>query len=776
MPPMPSRPSLRTLLRSLGRRTARTSGALRVAGLAGQVTIARDRWGIPHVEATCDADAWFGLGFCHGQDRAFQLELLARAGRGRLAELLGADALPIDRLSRTLGFHRLAVVQLPMLDADIRAALEAYAAGVNASIAAGPRPHELVLLRARRSPWAAEDVLAFLGLQSLALAGNWDSELGRLAVLLADGPGAMEAVAPTYGPRLPTVVPVGGVAGEPIDRLAADLTALRDVAGGPGASNAWALAGSRTASGAPILANDPHLAPAIPAPWYLAHLRTPDWAVAGASFVGGPAFPTGHNGQIAWGITAGCTDSADLFWEELDLEAGTARGPAGPEPIEHIEQRIAVRGAAEVVEPVLVTARGPVVTPLLDVEHALSLRATWLEPARVRGFLDIHRAGDFATFRAAFADWPGPALNVVYADAAGHIGWQLIGALPRRRGGNGTLPRPAWDPTGGWEASHLPFDALPWVLDPDAGHVVSANNAPRPDADDAPFLGVDWLDGYRAARIGEVLPQRDDWDVASTMALQSDVASVPWRDLQPFVAAAVPADADGALALGLLRDWDGVVDPDSAAAAVFELFVSELAATMARERAPRAWQSAIGSGVGPALPRTSLGAVTLSRLVARLRAGPDASAAMAAALSSAMRTLREAAGDDPSGWAWGAVRPLRLLHPLGVQRPLDRMLNVGPVPLGGDTNTVAQAGVLPLNPLRNPAAIPNHRTVIDLGDPERSRYVLAGGQSGNPLSPHYADLFALWRRGEGVPIAWSAAAVESATVDRLILGPEEIGR
>lgn len=771
MPRMPSRPGLRTLLRGLDRRAARTSGALHVPGLASEVTIARDRWGVPHVEATCDADAWFGLGFCHGQDRAFQLELLARAGRGRLAELLGADALPIDRLSRTLGFHRLAVVQLPILDADIRAALDAYVGGVNASIATGPRPHELVLLRSARSPWTAEDVLAFLGLQSLALAGNWDTELGRLSVLLADGPEAMEAVAPAYGPGLPTVVPVGGVAGEPIDRLAADLARLRELVGGPGASNAWALAGSRTAGGAPILANDPHLAPSIPAPWYLAHLRTPDWAVAGASFVGGPAFPTGHNGQVAWGITAGCTDSADLFWEELDLDAGTARGPDGAEPLERIEQRIVVRGAAEVVEEVLVTRRGPVVTPLLDLEHVLSLRATWLEPAPVRGFLGIHRARDFPSFRAAFADWPGPALNVVYADAAGHVGWQLIGTLPRRRDGNGTLPRPAWDPAGGWENSHLPFDALPWVLDPDAGYVVSANNAPRRDTADAPFLGVDWLDGYRAARIGEVLPQRDAWDVAGTMALQADVASVPWRELKPFVASTAPHDADGALALAFLRDWDGVLGPGSAAAAVFELFASELAAIIARERAPRAWRSALGGGVGPALPRTSLGAVTLSRLVARLRSGPDASAAIAEALSSAMRTLREAAGDDPSAWAWGTVRPLRLRHPLGAQRGLGRVLNVGPVPLGGDTNTVAQAGVLPLDPLRNPAAIPNHRTVIDLGDPERSRYVLAGGQSGNPLSPHYADLFALWRRGEGVPIAWSAATVAAATVDRLVLTP-----
>ena len=170
MPPMPPRPSLRMLLRGLGRRAPRTAGELRVPGLSDSVTIARDRWGIPHIEATTDADAWFGLGFCHGQDRGFQLELLARAGRGQLADLLGAEALPLDRLSRTLGFHRLAVAQLPILDADIRVLVEAYVAGVNAAIGVGPGPHELVLLRSNRSPWTPHDVLAFIGLQSLALA------------------------------------------------------------------------------------------------------------------------------------------------------------------------------------------------------------------------------------------------------------------------------------------------------------------------------------------------------------------------------------------------------------------------------------------------------------------------------------------------------------------------------------------------------------------------------------------------------------------------------
>ena len=277
-----------------------------------------------------DADAWFALGFCHGQDRSFQLELIARAGRGRLAELLGPGALPIDRLSRTLGFRRLALAQVQTLDADVLATITAYVAGINAARTSARRPHELVLLRAQPSAWTVEDVLAFDGLQSLALGGSWDSDLARLAILDADGPEALAAVEPPYAAWQPAVTPTGGLAGEPLARLADDLSRLRDLVGASGGSNAWAVAGPRTASGAPILANDPHLGPAIPPPWYLAHLRTPGWEIAGASFVGGPAFPTGFNGHVAWGITAGCTDSSDLFWEELSADGRTARGPRWP--------------------------------------------------------------------------------------------------------------------------------------------------------------------------------------------------------------------------------------------------------------------------------------------------------------------------------------------------------------------------------------------------------------------------------------------------------------
>ena len=410
MPRMPDRPGLRSLLRVLGRRRPRTRGRLRVSGIHRAVSIGRDRWGIPHVDAAHRADAWFALGFCHGQDRGFQLELLARAGRGTLAELLGPAAVPLDRLSRTLGFARLARAQRPMLDADVEATLGAYVAGVNAAARLTPRPHELVLLRGQRSDWAVEDVLAFLGLQSLALAGNWDIELARLRILMTDGADALRAVDPVYGEWLPAVTPVGAPVGPAVDRLSDGVRMLHDLVGGTGGSNAWAIAGSKTASGAPILANDPHLSPSVPAPWYLAHLRTPEWSMAGASFVGGPVFPSGHNGHAAWGITAACTDSADLFVEEIGPDGTTVRGPNGPEPLERRREEIAVRGSATLFEEVLVTPRGPIITSLLDPAAALpslSLCATWLRPQRVRGLLDAHRARDFGSFRTGFRGLAG---------------------------------------------------------------------------------------------------------------------------------------------------------------------------------------------------------------------------------------------------------------------------------------------------------------------------------------------------------------------------------
>jgi penicillin amidase len=769
---------MRLVVRLLGRRLPRTSGRLRLAGLQSTVRVRRDRWGIPHVDAASAADTWFALGFCHAQDRAFQLETLVRVGRGTLSAMVGAGGLPADRLSRRLGFHRVATAQLPLLGADVRAAVEAYVRGVNAGLVRGRRPHEHFLLRTRPTPWEPADVLAFAALQSFALSANWDAELARLKILSEDGPEALRALDQGYPSSHPLTVPVAAAAGPALDRLAEDLAVFAAAAPSAGASNNWAIAGSRTASGAPLLANDPHLAPRLPPPWYLAHLRCPEWELAGASFVGAPALPIAWNGHAAWGITAGLTDQADLFIEEIGPDGGSVRGADGFVPCQVREERIEVRGGEAVTETVLVTPRGPIISPILDgAPAALSLSAVWLRPMPIRGFLACVAARSFDEFRHAFEQWPGPALNVVYADRDGHIGYQLVGQLPRRRVGHGTLPLPGWLPGVGWEDELVPFGEMPFDLDPSQGFVASANNRPAADGE-GPFLGVDWMDGYRQARIVEVLAGRIGWDVAASAALQMDVVSLSWRRVRDRILSLDSADLDAQHALELLASWDGRLTEDSVAASVFELWLAEVAQRMAKAKAPASWRFALGAGFGDMVPLTIFHTGSAAQVVERFVAQPIGwfaegwNAVGADALASAVRRLRSDHDYDPAGWAWGRLRSVTLRHPVGNQPILADAFNIGPIPMGGDATTPMQAASGPLHPLDNPGYLANTRAVIDLGDPEGSHWSLAGGQSGNPMSPHYRDLFELWRRGDGAPIAWSEDAVAAATVATLTLEPE----
>lgn len=763
----------------LGRRLPVTRGRIRVQGIGATVVIARDGWGVPHVEASSPEDAWFGLGFCHAQDRSFQLETLLRVGRGTLSALVGPPGLAADRMSRRLGFARLAEAELPLLSAAVRAAVEAYVAGVNAGRSHGlpRRPHELVLLRARPTPWAAGDVLAFAGLQAFALSANWDAELARLRILAADGPQAVLDLEPAPLDGVGLVPGLAAAAGPMLERLADDLAAFAAAAPSAGGSNAWAIAGARTSSGLPLLANDPHLAPRLPAPWYLVHLRCPGWQAAGASFVGAPVMPIGHNGQAAWGITAALTDQADLFLEEVAPDGRHVRSAEGWAPCEVVRERIEVRGGQAVEEEVLLTPRGPIVSPLLEgVPGALSLSAVWLRPASIRGLLDVVAARDFEAFRMAFADWPGPALNVVYADAAGHIGYQLVGQLPRRRRGSGMLPLPGWLPDAGWHDVGVPFERMPFRQDPPDGFIVSANDPPPQDDGEAP-LGGDWVDGYRAARLVELLRERHDWDAGACARLQLDVTSLPWRDLRDIALQLPVHDGPGKLGRELLAAWDGQVGAASAAASVYELWVSELSRRIARARAPGSWPWALGAGFGDVVPVTMFHARAVGRVVRLLHARPagwlprDWLAEAADALSTVVARLEAERGRDPRRWRWGRLRRLTLRHPAGDRRLTAGAFNLGPVPFPGDSNTPLQAASGPLEPLANPGFVPNARAVIDLADPDASRWALAGGQSGNPCSPHYRDMFPLWLRGESVSIPWSSAAVEASTVATLYLEP-----
>jgi penicillin amidase len=801
----------------LGKRLPITDGELRVRGPRAAITVRRDKFGVPHIDARSLEDAAFAVGFCQGQDRAGQLEVMWRLARGRMAEWVGPVALIADRVARRIGFRRSAEARLPTCAPEVRATLEAFALGVNAGATAGlpKKPHEFAIVGGEPSAWDAADVLAVLSLQSFMLPSNWDVELARLRILLGDGPEALRALDPAVcsayqsasvrenegenrasGLLSHTLTPSHPHTA--LDALLADLAALQAHLPRGGGSNNWVVSGARTASGKPILANDPHLAPTCPPPWYLQHVRTPDWEVTGAALAGTPVVSIGHNGFCAWGVTAGLIDNSDFFLETLSTDGRSSREADGSfKPCEVVRETIRVKGQPDVVEEVLVTARGPVLSPAIkDVPVALSLSATWLAARPVDGFFGAPAARSFEQFRAHFAHWPALPLNVVYADTEGNIGYQLVGEVPVRTGGNGMLPRPADLSDSGWNGV-VPFDRMPHLANPEAGFVATANDPPQwivssgqraektGDAGSAHcslptdcWLGADYIDDYRARRIREELARRPDGlTPADCTALQLDIQSLPWREMRDIVLSLVPESAEAREALRLLADWDGRVEADSPAAAVFQFFVAQMCVRVARAKAPTAWPFALGAGrvgvVGGNL-FADRRVAHLSRLLVEQPSGWFASwpSEMEAALAHAVRELRKRGGPSSAYWAWGHLRMLRLEHPLfGNHKWLGPAFNRGPVPWGGDSNTVSQAGVKLSDPTEFTHNIANLRCVFDLADLAKSTFVLAGGQSGNPLSPHHADQFELWRVGESVVVPWAQEEVIRAATATLRLLP-----
>jgi penicillin amidase len=591
--------------------------------------------------------------------------------------------------------------------------------------------------------------------------------------LTEDGEEALRALDPTYAAWHHAVRPPGKEVGPAVDRLADDLRHFSEWAGPARGSNNWALAGAKTRGGRPLLANDPHLDAKLPTHWYLASVRCPEWAVAGATLVGGPAVLAGHNGHCAWGLTAGLVDNTDLFLEEIDGDR-VRHGGAWVECLVR-EEVIRVKGASPVTERVLTTPRGPVIGPaLFDVPAALSLAATWLRAVKVRGFFTINRARDFASFREEFRYWPVASQNVAYADAGGTIGWQLIGDAPVRKKGYGALPLSGADPEAGWEDGLVPFEQMPHMESPACGWLASANNRHLPEGE-GPFLGLDFIDGYRIHAIGRALSGDEKWDVASTMRLQTDQRALAWDELRP---AMMSAEVDGMARQGqeMLREWDGVASADSPAAAVYELWLAGMIRAVARAKAPKSWEWVIGRPLGPLSAYNFNCYRRTAHLVKLIREEPAWKGTVGRVLAETMELLRHRYGRNPKRWAWGRIRTLVMHHPLGKAGGLmggimRRVFDLGPVPCGGDADVINQAAVLPLDPLAPADNIASMRMVVDVGAWQNSRWVLPGGQSGNPLSPHYRDLFPVWQRGDGVPIAFTPAEAEAAAVETLRLEP-----
>lgn len=732
-----------------------TSGEIRVTGLTAPVEIVRDRYGIPHISAKSDADAWFALGFVHAQDRLSQMELTRRLGEGRLAELLGPKALPSDRFMRILGVERDAEAGFAALPTQARAQLDAYAAGVNALLAQHPvLPPELLILRDRPEPWRPVDTLIWARLMALQLSGNWRAELQR-AQLAKTLP--MNLIAALWPQRPPDAATTLAHLASLYDRLPLGrlLAALPPPLGPDRASNEWVVSGAHTATGKPLLVNDPHLALTAPGPWYLVRIEAPGLSLTGASAPGVPAVVLGHNDRIAWGFTTTGADTEDLFIERVDpSDPSRYLTPDGPRPFETRTETIKVRGAPDVTITVRTTRHGPVISDALRKTAAtapgevlaLSSPAAYRPDTTAAAMFAVDRARTWGQFVSALSGWQAPVQNLVYADVAGHIGFITPGLIPRRKAGDGWLPEPGWTGEYDWDG-FAPFAELPRSFDPPIGRIVNANN--RIVGDDFPvFITRDWAGSDRAQRIDEMLDATAHQDLYSSEAMLADSVSVFARDVHSRLSRVTPQDDTSRRALAMLEAWDGSMHRDRPEPLIFNAWMRSLLIALLHDGGKydlRDYLSAHSRMVLDAFDGTSV--------FCKDRPGGCA-AVVNGALSSALADLAKRLHGDLAFWRWGSLHYAPFRNVLFDHIPVIRDLVGFHVPTDGDFYTVNRAAPSIYDPAHPFADVhgAGYRAIYDLSDLDASRFVVAPGESGNPLSPHWGDFVPLWASGHDVPI------------------------
>lgn len=729
-----------------------TGGRIVVKGPSAAIRILRDKDGVATIIARNDADAAFGLGFAHAQERLFQMELMRRLGAGRLAEIFGPRAVPIDRQMRILGLYRAAEAEIRFLSPKVRRVLAAYAAGVNAYLAThqGALSPDFLLLRFAPEEWRVADSLVWGKLMALRLEGDYRGELLRARLAEAIPPADLKILYPRYPKDAPTTL----AALRPVYRALAPgrLYAMLAPPVGPiFESNNWVVDGRHSASGKPVLANDPHLGFAAPGVWFLARLETPEHVITGATAPGVPFVIIGHNRHIAWGVTDTTSDVEDLFIEKTDpADPQRYLTPRGSAPFVVHHEVIRVRGEKPVALVVRSTRHGSVVSDALPRGAArpgsvLALAATFTraDDRTAEALYDIDRAQNWRQFRAGLENFLGPQQNFVFADSSGTIGFIAPGLVPIRRNGEGWLPRPGWTGKYDW-TGFIPFAQLPQATNPPSGHFISANNKIVPDSYPY-YLGRGWDLPNRAERIADLLEAHPRQTAASSAAIEADTYSIIAEHLVPLMTDIRPNDKPARAALALLARWDFYMDRGKVAPLIFTAWLREFSREILFARFGRA-----------IAPYWNLHPRVMETILTRHRDWCDdprtpqvesCAARLTHSLDVALSALRRAYGGDMAQWRWARAHVAQFRNPVLSRIPILRDLFAVTIPTGGGYDTIDR-GVSALRDDGDPFVErfgAGLRIITDLAAPQDSRMIVTPGQSGNPLSRHYADLLRRWR-------------------------------
>jgi len=751
-----------------------------VAGLTAPVDILTDPWGVPHIYASSTHDAFWAQGFQVARDRAY---------------------IEQDRAARLFLYRGDMHAEWLAYSSDTKRIVTAFTAGINAYVAMTREDRGLLPLEFRElgyepSCWAPSDVAR---IRSHGLSYNLAHEVARALILRDFGPG-VEELRRRREPWLELTVPDG------LDLSVIPADVLRDyvlatmpaqfpapaatagaeppaaLAADAAGSNNWVLAPDRTATGRPLLANDPHRTVTLPSLRYLAHLSAPDFDVAGAGEPALPGVSVGHNGHIAFGLTVFAVDQEDLYvYRTRPGHPLEYRYRDRWEPMEVLREQIPVRDGPPADVELAFTRHGPVIRAVPGQHAAFAVRAAWLEPgtAPYLGSVEYMRARNLEQFTAALNRWGTPGENQVYADTDGNIAWQAAGLTPIRPNWDGTLPVPG-DGQYEW-AGFYDSDELPSEVNPPRGWIATANEMNLP-ADFPPERTVtrDWSPPYRRDRIAEVLGAGGPFTAADLVALQEDFVSIPARRIVARLAGMSLADPAAARAARLLDGWDGTLAADSAAAAVFQVWYRRhlrpgllrraLAQLLPAGQVPAALAALLPAADLTGDPRVDLDLVEDPG--ARLGASPEQALTevFESTLRDAMADLAGLLGADEATWAWGRLHQARLAHPAAAALgdAARRQAAIAPLPRGGSSDT---PGATTYTPDFSQNAGATFRVVVDVGEWDGTLVMNSPGQSGDPASPHYADLFAPWAAGGAFPLLYTRERIEAVAEQRLRLVP-----
>ncbi len=764
-------------------------------GVSAPVTVRRDIHGVPQIEASADNDAYYAIGYVHAQDRLWQLEMQRRVAQGRLSEVFGKDSVQRDVWFRTLDLYGAAHSAWPALSKQAQASLTAYTAGVNAGRASlASLPPEFTMFGLQPEPWTVYDSLAWIKMFALNLGGNFSREMGRHLASQNLDPASIAVLFPDNSAGNMMLADRGSLNG---NLGGNDDGRHRDAAGmarmlafqkqelnaglGLGArgvgSNAWAVAGTHSADGGTLLANDPHLSLQMPSLWYVVNARGKTLDVGGMSLVGLPVVIFGHNQHIAWGGTNMMADAQDLYLERTDpANAGHYASNAGWRDFATRSETIKVRADFPAFlhpryEPLTVQVRasrhGPIVSDMFKMfDQPVALRWTALDPGDTsyEAFFRLNQAADWAGFKQALALHVAPALNLVYADRKGNIGYLGAGRVPLRAQGNGTLPAPGWDDSHAWNG-FIPADRMPQVYNPPSGFIVSANNSVVGPGYPY-FISQDWASPTRATRIEQMLREKVAGGRRLTLAdmqrMQADTLDLDARAMLAALVQVAPANDAQRKALNWLKQWNGDMGSASQAAAIYQVWMRHLRRQLFDARFKGYWnkpeQGTMLRGLSEEIQVDTLRAIVTGQQAGWCgTAGKESCQdVLRASLQAAIDEIYELKGDrSMASWSWGGLQTALYGHtPFSQVKPLDRFFERS-TPSGGSENTVnVAASTFEAKKGYRQHLGAGFRQVIDMQPTAVVHtYMNSTGQSGNLLSAHYDDMVAPFSRVEFFQLA-----------------------